>query len=55
MMMLLGLGACSATPRRSEADATAAALDAALAARGLDTSGVQETKPRAALPAFSER
>jgi hypothetical protein len=26
-----------------------------LAARGLDTSGVQETKPRAALQAFSER
>ncbi len=40
---------------RPEADATAAALDAALAGRGLDTSGVQETKTRAALQAFSER
>ena len=40
---------------QSEADATAAALDAALAARGLDTSGLQETKTRAALEAFAER
>jgi hypothetical protein len=39
---------------QSEADATAAALDAALEARGLDTSGVQETKTRAALEAFAE-
>ena len=55
MMLLLGLGACGAAPRQSEADAAAAALDAALAARGFDTSGVQETKTRAALQAFSER
>jgi len=39
---------------QSEADATAAALDAALAAHGLDTTGVQETKTRAALRAFAE-
>jgi hypothetical protein len=40
---------------QAEADATAAALDAALAARGLDTSGAQETKTHAALQAFAER
>src|SRR5262245_32592420 len=39
----------------AEADAAAAALDAALAAHGLDASGVQETKTRAALEAFAER
>jgi hypothetical protein len=55
MMLLLGLGAYGAAPRQSEADATAAALDAPLAARGLDTAGMPETKPRAALQAFSER
>ena len=39
---------------QSEADATAVALDEALAAHGLDTTGVQETKTRAALRAFAE-
>jgi hypothetical protein len=38
----------------TEAEATAAALDAALAARGLDPSGVQDTKTHAALQAFAE-
>ena len=40
---------------QGEADAAAAALDAALAAQGLDASGAQETKTRAALQAFAER
>lgn len=40
---------------QEQAAAAEAALDAALAARGLDTSGVHETKTRAALQAFAER
>lgn len=40
---------------QAEAGAGAAALDAALAARGLDTTGAAETKTRAALKAFAER
>jgi hypothetical protein len=40
---------------RAESDRAAAALDAALRARGLSTSGADETKTRAALECFAGR